>query len=501
MAKKLLFLLLISMSTCFVYGMKPSKAKETPITIYEYYGLDSRFGDSAIKDVRIALAKKLMNEKQWWYPKQLGCAQDSVAHTVAYSSDGALLATASTDKTLRLWDRRGKNVVTKQYPCAIIDLAAHPSESFLITALDNKTLDKVDFKGESVKIVRCASKPTALAINAKGTHVATVSSDGLLRVWPLDGGKLIQSGHAIGDVSGVEFYPDGNVLATAHSKWVYVWEYGDAGIGPLVRASNDHSPVQFSGTGTMTTAAFQRQGHLLATACQDGSVSLWDIAWEKVRDLPCKNLVKLLGFDRTGTLVAAACHDDRTHLNVTKGQSISFGVPDRITLWHTQNGHEVATLLQEDQVQSFAFHPQSNRLAVACENKAVKIWKRHETPTLELILIRLMLKGYLTQCILERKKPERPAERSNDDVFAAWMARMFNLNLVKFQDIVRHLPDGPRKSMIKTYIHRAKNISLLQGKIAAQQAEKAKWEQEERRREWQEKMRRSKAGKHDSFWL
>ncbi|MDE0323976.1 MAG: sigma-70 family RNA polymerase sigma factor [Candidatus Poribacteria bacterium] len=150
-------------------------------------------------------------------------------HTVAFSPDGATLASAGRDKTVKLWDvSTGQNVRTLEHMKPVADVAFSP---------DGKTLAAGRVGGE-------------------------------IELWDVSTGQnLATFGKHKGAVFSVAFSPDGTTLASGTGFGeIKLW---DIETGQEIATLDGHTGIAFS-------VAFSPDGKTLASGSQDGTVLVWD---------------------------------------------------------------------------------------------------------------------------------------------------------------------------------------------------------------------------------
>ncbi|MCX5207307.1 WD40 repeat domain-containing protein [Streptomyces sp. NBC_00237] len=253
-------------------------------------------------------------------------------YLTSFSPNGRLLATASYDRTVRLWD-----VSDPSRPTRLGEpLAGH--RSWVSTAV----------------------------FSPDGNTLASASDDGTIRLWNvraphrprLLGDPLISDG---GSIYLVAFSPDGRTLATANDDHnVRLWNVEDPGRPEALGAFPGH-------TAAVRSVAFSRDGQTLAAGGDDGTIRLWDTA-DPRRPKPLDQA--LTGHTSTVHSVAFA-PDGRT--------LASGGSDDTIRLWNVadpRHAEPLGTPLTHHTgpIWSVAFNPDGNMLAAASEDSTASLW-------------------------------------------------------------------------------------------------------------------------------
>jgi WD40 repeat protein/serine/threonine protein kinase len=202
-----------------------------------------------------------------------------------FSPDGRYLASAGDDQTVTLWHtdtgRPWKRLVGHGQPVAAV--AFHPEGRLLASCtFDSDEPGQVwlwDVERGMVLHRYCGhtSRVGGLAYSPDGRWLASASHDGTVRL--LDGRTaqevLVVREHAF-PVSAIVFSPDGRLVASAAGRLetdrpdqeeVLIWH---AATGKVVHRLQGHQRRP-------TTLAFSADGQRLATAGWDREIKLWDV--------------------------------------------------------------------------------------------------------------------------------------------------------------------------------------------------------------------------------
>ncbi|MBI4604582.1 MAG: WD40 repeat domain-containing protein [Planctomycetes bacterium] len=153
---------------------------------------------------------------------------DADVYCVRYSPDGTKIATASFDRTIRIWDAAsGKEVAgLAGHQGKVLSLAFSPDGRQLLSGSEDKTLKLWDVPGEGAAGFAGHGGPVeGLALSLDGSWLATGSADGTARLWNRAARKEALVLGAGGRVRCVAFSADGKRLSTgADDKSLRLWD-------------------------------------------------------------------------------------------------------------------------------------------------------------------------------------------------------------------------------------------------------------------------------------
>lgn len=273
--------------------------------------------------------------------------------SLAFSSDGRILASGSVDGTIKLWDPATGNQLRalKGHDGTVSSLAFSPDDMWLASGRPDYTIklwhvvsgrEAQTFAGHTLHV-------SSVAFSPDGKMLASGSGDQTVKLWDVATGRELRTLLAApnpkpGTGINVAFSRDGKTLASA-GEVVKLWDVKSGNELRTINTESDPTPEK--------PVAFSYDGKLLATGGK--SVKLWEVETGRaLRTLP-------------GGADELAFSPDR--------QTLAGSQRTEITLWNINSGQEVQTWKGPRLgVEVVAFHPNGRVLASGNADHTVTLW-------------------------------------------------------------------------------------------------------------------------------
>jgi len=297
-----------------------------------------------------ALAQVFYDQK----PLKILKKQEASILSIAFQTDGKVLASGSEDKTCVLWNFPEATILNTitGYTNGVQAVFYTPDGTCFCTG-SNKYIKIYKPSGEFVKTYGGpATFIWSLAYNPIVNQVIAGSYEKNIRMVDFATGKLSFSfmGH-LKNALAVAFSPDGKLIASGSlDQTIKIWDLTSK---KAIRTFEGHG-------GNIYSVLFTSDSKRVISASNDNSIRIWDIETGKtVMNLP----------GHTKGVSCMALSPDGNYL-------ISGSYDTNIKLWELSSGECIYTFSgHSDAINAVAFHPEGKTFASGSSDKTIVIWE------------------------------------------------------------------------------------------------------------------------------
>ncbi|MEB3826574.1 serine/threonine-protein kinase [Phormidium sp. CCY1219] len=296
------------------------------------------------------------------------CLNTLIGHTgaiysVAIAPDGQTIASASEDKTIKIWDAETGEIRQEltQHSAPVNALAMTPDGKLLISASADKTI-KI-WQLETGFLLRTLTGHSgavqAIALSPDGKTIVSGSADKTIKIWHRQTAQLKKTlkGHTQAVIS-LAISPDGKIIASgSDDRAVKLWQSKN---GNLKTTLNGHN-------ASVSAIAISSDGQTLASASGDKTIQTRQLDTGKWLATPKAH---------SSGFCAIAYAPNPDNFTAAEGHILASGGDDKsVKLWHQESGNLLQVFSgHSDTVSCLAFDPQGRTLVSGSSDKTIKIW-------------------------------------------------------------------------------------------------------------------------------
>ncbi|HRW82648.1 MAG TPA: NB-ARC domain-containing protein [Methanothrix sp.] len=316
---------------------------------------------------------------------------------VAVTPDGKQAVSASSDDTLKVWDfDTGEVLKTLEgHSGGVRAVVVTLDGKRAVSASYDRTIKIWDLEtGDLLKTLEGhSSQVRAVAVTSNGHRAVSASDDHTLKVWDLETGEVLKTleGH-INWVNAVALTPDDRLaISASYDRTLKIWDLESGKVQKIITGHINR----------VNAVAVTPDGHRAISASDDRNLKVWDLKRGKV--------LKTLPGHSNGVNAVAVTPDGR--------RAVSASDDHTLKIWDLERG-KVLKMLEGHSggVNSVATTPDGRRALSASRDGTLKMWDLERREVLKV----LRGHSYAVNAVVATPDGHRAVSASRDGTLRIW---------------------------------------------------------------------------------
>jgi serine/threonine protein kinase len=361
----------LSVSRAIMHGMS-MRPQYRPQSVREWLdlfssGLDNSFtmaptiGLNQFKPVpTVVTSITSIAPQQIWQCVRTIKAHTSMVYALTISPDGEIIASGSSDRTIKMWQLRTGEKLRQLgrwftgHSESVWTLAFSPNGQTLASGSWDNTIKLWQVStGKKIRTINAHPNwVNSVTFSPDGQLLASSCANCTIKLWQVSTGREIRifTGHT-DSVASVTFSPDGQLLASASNDCtIKVWHINT---GREIHTFTGHSFF-------VNSVIFDCEGENLISASSDTTIKFWEVSTGK----QLRTLKR-----HSATVSSIALSRDAQIL-------VSGSWDNTIKLWHVSTAKEICTLQGHNSyIRAVAISPDAKTIISASDDDTIKIWQ------------------------------------------------------------------------------------------------------------------------------
>jgi WD40 repeat protein len=350
---------------------------------------------------------------------------------VLISKDGSKILTRARENFARLWDLKTKKYVQLKHDKTVESISFSKNGTLILTGSRDGVAKTWDMKGNELKSFDHGIPITYAMISSENKHIMTVSKNGQVKIWDINKNREKSSWNYNNTISAIGFFSDGSLAVTAS-------------VDHTVRIHDLQGELKYIINGF--TGKINSWGDIpthdsrFITTDEEGRIKVWELQSDIVTDLKLD----------TQNIANAVVSNDLSKI-------VTFSDGKYATLWEYKKGHmkELTKLQHKASLVYSAFRHDGLRILTISEDFELMIW--HDDGTLHKKIPKR--NQYLRKCAAFSHKDDKILIGTKSIVEVYNTEGQFQFEITGFSGFVKSVSFSPEDDLILVGLENGK-VSL-----------------------------------------